>query len=93
MKLNILRSPAPGDSSGDATKRLAELEAENNALRAENAKLQKAQEVEPRIKEKMAAGLTREQAESVVKQQDEHDAWLTAREKEQADAKAKASKK
>ena len=40
----------------------------------------------------MAAGLTREQARTVVTQQAEHDAWLEKQEEDQAKAKAKGKK-
>jgi hypothetical protein len=45
-------------------------------LSEENASLKKTEEIEAAVKEKMADGLTRQQAETVVKQQAEHDAWL-----------------
>jgi len=49
-------------------------------------------ETEPLIKAKMDAGLSREQAETVVKQQREHDAYVKKADEARA-AKAKEAKK
>jgi hypothetical protein len=68
---------------------IADLQARNAALEAENAELKKGKELEPLVKEKMAAGLSREQAESVARQQQEHDAYLAKLEEEQKAKKKK----
>ena len=86
----LLTAPEKG-KAGETE--MEKLRRENAELAAENATLKKTAEIEPRIREKMKAGLSRAQAENVVKQQEEHDAWLAKTEKEQADAKAKAAKK
>jgi hypothetical protein len=74
-------------------KTIEQLQAENAALLAENATLKKVVELEPAVKAKMEAGLTREQAESVVKQQVEHDKALAEIEATQAKARKDAAKK
>lgn len=61
-----LKEAHAADREQDTLKeRIASLEAENAKLRAK---------IDPRVKEKMAAGLSREQAETAVAQQDAHDA-------------------
>lgn len=68
---------------------------ENKQLKARLAERDQADkaaaETTAAVREKMAAGLTRDQAESVVKQQREHDAHLAKLEADRADA-AKAAK-
>lgn len=72
-----------------ASDQAAQLRAENEALKAENAELKKRGAHEPAIAEKMAAGLTREQAISVIQQQADTDKFLQELEARQAKPRAK----
>jgi len=76
-------------------KTIEQLEAENAALRAQNRALANPgvpEEIEEMVKEKVAAGLTREQAIEVAKAQIAWDAELAKQEKAAAIAAEKAAK-
>lgn len=100
----ILLSPGAGDEGGGTPppqqmsqdqmqKEIAALRQKNAALEAENTELSKTAEIMPGIKARMEAGLTREQAESVEKQQIEHDKALAKIEEDQEKAREKRGRK
>jgi hypothetical protein len=72
-----------GGEAPKSTDELARLRLENALLKTENEDLKKVTELEPAIREKMAVGLTRDQAESVIKQQADTDKEIARLEADQ----------
>ena len=91
MKLNtnILLAPAETGAGGGGKSEVETLREQNAALLAENTTLKKSGEIEEAVRAKMALGLTREQAESVVKQQADTDKEIARLEAEQNKARKK----
>lgn len=93
LRILLMADPAAGNGPATPPSEVEHLRAKVTALETENAELKKGEVVEKAVREKMAAGLTREQAESVVKQQADTDKEIARLEAEQKKAADEAAKK